>query len=165
MGLILILCIIAACTLCGHALAGTAEHRKQLLESILSALRMLRIQLNSMTRLEDALAATQLPLFISVSKKLQFERSAWDAWSKVRHPEHIHKCKASCLTEQDLFALDRLFTHLGICSREEQTDSIQGCIASLEEAHSQAKERSDQVGRLYPSLGFLAGLALSILMI
>ena len=161
----LMLCVIAACTFCGHALTRVSERRTQLLESLLCALRILRIELSGMISLGVALSETHCSLFLSVSEKLSSDKSAFEAWRNVRKSECIRGCKADCLTTQDLLALDRLFSRLGTCCCEEQNESILNCIASLEESYAQAKEHSCQIGKLYTSLGFLAGLAITILLI
>lgn len=165
MKLFLILSVIAACTFCGHALAGAAVRRKQLLEALLRALRILRIELNGMAHLGEALSSTQLPLFLCVREKLSSEKNAFDAWCNTRGSECIRGHYADCLTSSDLLILDRLFSCLGTCSREEQSEMILHCISSFEESYNQAKDHSCQIGKVYTSLGFLSGLALTILLI
>lgn len=166
MRIALMACAVAACTMCGHALAGSAERRRKMLCDLLRGLRQLRIELGSVRNpLEYALRQTEFPLFISVANALSHEKNVSDAWSSVRDRECRRGGKADCLASDDLSALDRLFDHLGASGQESQLESLQSCILFLEESLSDAKERSAQIGKLYASLGFLAGLALAILMI
>jgi len=163
---ILIICIISVCTLCGYTLSGTTERRKKLLTEILRALSILNIELGTMLNpLETALKHTKLPLFKYVANELSSAECVLDAWINVRNRERIRGHHADCLTARDLSALDRLFEQLGSTGREEQNQTVCSCILSLEESMAEAKDRAAQVGKLYVSLGFLAGIALVIIMI
>lgn len=163
---ILLIFIVVSCTMCGHALAGTIERRKRMLADLLTALRKLQIALTSMLEpLEEALKRTHFPLFEAVAERLPWERCAADAWDTVQNKECKRGGKADCLAPCDLSALDGLFEHLGMNGREEQAEAIQSCILVLEESLAETKERAAQTGKLYTSLGFLAGLSLAVLMI
>ena len=83
----------------------------------------------------------------------------------MRDSEAARGKSADCLLEQDLAPLDRLFEHLGECSRAEQEEAIRTCIGRMESALSKARERSVQISRLYTSVGLLTGLAIVVIMI
>lgn len=158
-------CVVVACAMCGRSLAGAAERRCRILTDLLAALRRLRIEIGSMLEpLQGALIRTDFPLFSAVAQGLKAAESASAAWLLVKERESRRGGSADCLTQHDLAALDRLFENLGESGRESQAEAIGGCIASVEASLIEAKERSEQVGKLYTSLGFLMGLALAVLM-
>ena len=162
----MVICAVASSTMCGHALAGAALRRKKLVAELLTAMRILRIEIASaLNSLEYSLKQTDQPLFVLVSENLASSSCVLDAWMTVRNRECVHGGCADCLSPRVLSALDRLFEQLGISGREEQAESVHNCILTLEESYAESKERAAQVGKLYTSLGFLAGLSLSILMI
>lgn len=164
--LALAVCITVACALCGRSIAGAAFRRCRLLQALIEALRMLKVQSVSMLEpLEVALRRTEQPLFVQTAQRLPSEASAGAAWRAVRDSETARGKSADCLLEQDLAPLDRLFEHLGECSRAEQDEAIRTCIGRMESALSEARERSVQISRLYTSVGLLTGLAIAVIMI
>ena len=164
--LILSICIILGFTLCGRSMAASAERRRRTLEDLLRSLRALQIQIcSSLEPLKSALLHTDFPLFKLVADKLTELGSAGEAWNIVRDSERQRGRMADCLTGQDIDMLNRLFLHLGESGLEDQHNSIADCIASAENLLNDAAERALQVGRLYTSIGFLAGLGAAILII
>lgn len=164
--IVLLICVIAACTLCGYAISESASRRKNLLGKLIGALRILRIEMyHRRIPLKDALAQTQFPLFHSIAESLEESETVFEAWEKIHKDTNVRGGATDCLMQNDRAALDRLFCHLGMSGCEEQAEAIDSCLYALQELLDEAKERVRQSSKLYSSLGFLTGLALAILMI
>lgn len=163
---VLLICMIAACTMCGYSLSGAAARRCMLLEELLRSLRTLRIQiLHLLEPLPAALDHTGFPLFCKTAERLNESESAKDAWHAVMKFECAKGRQADCMNERDISALDKLFEQLGVSGCEAQNEAISGCILYIEETLTEAKEHRSQIGRLYTSIGFLAGLGAAIVLI
>lgn len=158
-------CIVAACTLCGRSIAWSANRRCKLLEELVNALRMLKVQsIGMLEPLEVALRHTDFPLFAMIAQQLPLAKCASDAWQIVRTQETRRGRSADCLMERETAALDRLFEHLGESGREAQEASIRTCIAAIEVTCTEASEQSAKMNQLYTSIGLLIGLAIAVLM-
>jgi len=164
--LMLLLAVVLAFAMCGRVLSGPAERRYKTLCELQRALRTLHIQVCCMLEpLQDALRQADFPLFLSVSDRLSAHESVMDVWRQVKRSECRRGKAADCLSEMDMNILDRLFSRLGSSGIEGQGDAIMGCISSVEAMLDEAKIRAAETGRLYTSLGFLAGLGAAILLI
>lgn len=158
--------IVVGCGLCGRSLAWGFSRRCRLLEEMLEALRMLRIQIVRMLEpLDRALRQCGSPIFARAADELSIAASVHDAWKAICARECRRGGVADSLVRQDLEALDKLFGQLGESGREAQDAAIRACVASLELALDAAHQRAATAGRLYTSVGFLTGLAIAVLMI
>lgn len=66
------------------------------------------------------------------------------------------------LKEEDLRVLDGLFENLGLSGRVDQRLLMEKVERELEEREKAARRDNDEHGKLYGSLGALAGLALAV---
>lgn len=166
MKIILAVCIVVAASVSGHLLAASAERRKRLLGELFGALKILRIHIvNASEPLNIALIQTNFPLFVLVSENLATSASVSEAWKIVRKTKCRRGGVGDCLAQQEIESMDRLFNHLGRSARSSQQESINACIASIEDILAEAGNRAEQVKKLYSSIGFLTGLAIVVMMI
>lgn len=160
--LTMVLFIIAACALCGYSLAGAANEREKFLSELVAALRRLRIYIVDMIMpVEQALKQTDFPVFSAVAARIEKDRSLFDVWRMMAGSEKI----LAVISDSERKVLDGLFEQLGESGRNLQDEMLRGCIRALELYAEEAKERAGKVCRLYTSVGFLMGLAITILLI
>lgn len=162
--LVAALCVMAACTMCGRAMAMSAERRYRFLLDTLHAIRALQIQIvHLLEPLERALRQTEFALFVRMAEKLAANVSAADAWREARNAERYNTTEY--LADEEMRCLDRMFEQLGRSGREAQEEAMAVCLSALESAMTDAQNRAKQVSKLYTSLGFLSGLSIVILII
>lgn len=158
--------VVVGCGLCGRSLAWSTVRRCRLLEETLEALRMLRIQIVHMLEpMDRALRQCGSTLFARTAEELSHSASVSEAWKAVRAHECRRGGSADSLLQRELDALDKLFGQLGESGREAQDAAIRACVISLETALDGARQRAATTERLYTSVGYLAGLAIAVLMI
>lgn len=158
------LCVMVACTMCGRAMAMSAERRYRLLMDTLRAVRALRIQIVCLLEpLERALRQTEFALFERMAEGLAANVSAADAWREARNADRRNGTEY--LADEEVRCLERMFDQLGRSGRDAQEEAMAVCLTALETALTDARERARQVSKLYTSLGFLSGLSIVILII
>lgn len=162
--LMLALCVIAACTMSGQAMAWSAERHCRQLAAAARAVRMLKIQIVSrLEPLERALLMTDFVPFEEWAKELASGKNDFD----VKKNACCKKMEdmLDCLSDGELRCLNQMFEKLGRSGRETQRETLNACITELETAQAEAGDRARKVSKLYATIGFLSGITIVILTI
>ncbi len=158
--------IVAACGLCGAALARAEERRWRMLRDTVSGLKRLRVQIVHLREpLARALKQSGAQLLAATAEHLDGAPCAAEAWRQTWSVAGSRGGAGDCLSAQDVRALERLFDRLGESGCADQDAAIRACAAELEEAAENARQRAMATSRLYTSLGLLLGLALAVLVV
>lgn len=152
------------CFLIGRALADAQSRRVQALGEWREALERLHLtMLEHLTPLTQALLASSCASMRAVGERMQAERCSPDAaWQDVRAQWRARGQALDCLEGSDFQALDRLFEGLGETGRSSQQRLLDQTTEELSLLQQAARQKLKEQGKLYGSLGALAGLALSI---
>ena len=109
-----------------------------------------------------ALNETESGLFHDVAAQTErFSLAA--AWKSVRAAAVKRGGALDSLEPADLGILDSLFSALGATGREDQRRLLEGSATALQQQAEAAQARLGEKGRLYTTLGLLAGAALVML--
>ena len=166
MRVLLAICVVAGCTLCGRSMAGAARRRRELLEQLAGGIA--RLELQMVDRLEPirrALQAAGCPLFDEVAGRMDPGGSAMEAWRDVCARERSRRGSIDALTDGDIAALDGLFEGLGESGRDAQRLLLESSEKELRARLESARRQAADTSRLYGSLGFLTGLTLALIVI
>lgn len=151
---------------CGRAMAGARRLRHLRLDALTGAVARLSLHmLEGLLPLKEALARTDDPVFAAVSAQLSEGRAARAAWEAAKPALTARGGALAALTDADTAALDRFFEGAGRVGLDEQRLLLEETRAALARQADVARALSRDQSRLYGSLGLLAGLAFSILLI
>lgn len=166
MRFVLALCVVAACTLCGNAMAAAARRRVRLLEALIQGLKRLRLHMISMFEpVRHALMASDCEILGAVGGNMAPGLSAARAWAATRAAARRKGGALDALDPEDLRALDGMFDQLGESGRDQQDLLIGGACAALERQLEAARRRTAEADRLYVSLGALTGLMIALILL
>ena len=166
MRLMLALCLVLGCTMCGRAAAGAARRRVETLEDLLRGVRRLKHNMTHMLEtVERALRAADCPILDRVSDALEPGGGAAEAWRRVLRRERRRGGLCDALTREDEMLLSRLFQQLGESGREAQEILLSDAIEEIKRALERARPRAAEAERLYGTLGVLAGLLIALVVI
>ena len=152
--------LVAVGAMAGRSLAGGEARRVQ-------ALRLLAADVS---RLTEAMLEKRLPLFeaLSLGESRAIRRAAEaggapnDAWTAAREGEARRGGELDALERADLAPLDELFARVGGEGLARQRELLTTAAEGLRTRCEKAAQARDERGRLYISLGALAGMALAI---
>ena len=148
--------------LCGKALSDAARLRARTLRALMEDVRLIRVHMVSMFEpVPDSLARASADLLRQVAEGMRGGHSAAGAWKAIRPAAGVRYA----LDREDREALDALFDQLGESGRESQDALLTGAAEKLERLADAAEERARAAGRLYGTLGLLAGLLLAVIAI
>lgn len=151
--------VVIFCALAGKSFGGANARRVKMLAEIMDALQMLRVHmLDRLMPLEAAMCRSQSKLLNEIGDALG-NAGAASAWQDVKARELRRGGLLDCLTLRDIEVLDCLFSALGSTGRREQRPVIDSAIKELGLLEAAARSESGEKGRLYTTLGALAGVA------
>lgn len=154
--------IIAVCAYIGFAAGEEAKHRQRLLEETASALELLKSEICfSDTELKkafiniDRVTDTE-GIFARAAERIE-EEGISRAWNRA--------VESAGLDEEDEHVLKLLSSKIGKTDSEGQRRHIEYTASLLRERARDAKEIYEKNGKIYRSVGFLAGAAAVLLLI
>lgn len=150
----------------GRMLAGTQERRTRVLCDVLAGVRRLGVEmLDRRLPVRDALEACGGGIFLETAREMTGGAPPGEAYLRAEKRLSGRGAQMDCLEEGDLAALRRLFSALGESGVQAQRLMIQEACEELERLAHQARRKKEEHGKLYASLGALAGLALALLLL
>ena len=153
----------AACALAGRAVAGACVRRARTLAALIDGVQKLRLDmLDRLLPLREALSGGH-PAMRSVSESMT-GCGAMAAWRRAQGALTARGGALDCLTAPDLEALNELFEGLGESGAARQRILLSGAEETLVKLRREADKKAQEESKLYATLGFLAGLSLSILL-
>jgi len=163
--------LVAAFSLVGLSVAENFRRRPQELRELLTALQLLETEVmygavplpDALARIEQFSGGPIRELFAGVRRSLCSGqgRTAGEAW----HASLAAVFPGSALTDTDRAILDNFGCSLGISDRDDQVKHIALAREQLKREEALATEEGIRCGRLWKSLGFLAGLAVCLAII
>ena len=154
--------VICFCTMTGRMFAGRNSRRARMLAELMDAIQLLRVHmLDRLLPMKAALERSQ-SFALNETGAAMDGTSAAAAWQIVKERQLRRGGKLDCLSARDIDVLDKLFESLGTTGISEQRPIIDGTIKELGLLEAAAKAECNEKGRLYTTLGALAGVALVI---
>lgn len=158
--------ILASCAGIGKVLSNVRRQRLELLEELLTAMRVLRLRmLNSMEPLGILLRKSDSRLFQRLGDSLWEGGGVNEGWRTLRDQERRRNGMLASLSAEDMCILDEFFADLGKSGREEQNELFSCVIARTEEMQIQAKHGYADASKLYTALGTLIGIGICVLIV
>lgn len=158
--------ILLACAGVGRTLSNARRRRVELLNELLTAMRVLRLRmLNSMEPLGILLRKSDSRLFQDLGNGLWEGGGLDDCWRERRAVEARRGGMLDSLTEGDLNVLDGFFQNLGRSGRDEQCALFSSVIGQMEEAQTHARHRYADASKIYTALGTLIGIGICVLIV
>ena len=155
--------MVAGCFWMGKALCFAGHSRAKTLSELTQVLRRLQVRmLEEIMPLQDALSSMDSPLTRGVAAQMRPNEPLDAAWKRAREALCRRGGMLDSLREEDLRVLDGLFENLGLSGRMDQRLLMEKVERELEELEKAARRANDEHGKLYGSLGALAGLALAV---
>lgn len=152
-----------ASMLAGRAVAGACVRRAQTLGALIEALKKLEVDmLDRLLPLREALQGGHAAMR-AVAEAMK-GCPASEAWRRAGAALTARGGALDCLTAPDMTALTELFDGLGASGAAQQRILIGGALESLEALRGEADRKAREESKLYATLGLLAGLSLSILL-
>ena len=160
---LLALVAIGSGAMIGYVCAAPFYRRARTLRQLQSAvLRLNSLMLEAGESAVRALNETESGLFHDVAAQTErFSLAA--AWKSVRTAAVKRGGALDSLEPADLGILDSLFSALGATGRKDQRRLLEGSATALQQQAEAAQARLGEKGRLYTTLGLLAGAALVML--
>lgn len=158
-------CLLSICgLLAGRALSSSTARRVKELNALRDALSPLESKmLGELLPLSDALRAMRHETLTHVADLMeQKPLSVKEAWAEASDKAFSRSGTLDCLTKEDRAQLDSFFSELGMSGRAEQKALIERTRDALKILHDDALVRAKETGKLYSTLGALAGMALAI---
>lgn len=151
-----------ACMLAGRAAAGARVRRAATLAALIEGLKRLEIDmLDKLLPLKEALMnGHAVPRAVAEAMR---GCGAAEGWRRSRAALAARGGPLDCLTAEDLAALDALFDGLGATGSAQQRILIRGALEALAALRGEADRKAREESKLYSTLGLMAGLSLSIL--
>jgi hypothetical protein len=115
--------------------------------------------------LHEALAGCGFVPFDRVAENMAQGASPGDGWQMACVQLKPRGQMLDCMDEQDGAALNRLFSALGSGGAQAQRVLLDEAGESLARLAEGARKKRDEQGRLYATLGALAGMALAVMLI
>jgi len=163
---ILAVIVISGCTLCGKALAASAERHYRTIMNTIDALRLLRILIvERLEPLENALNKSGSAIFEQTARMLAQCSSVYEAWNLTRGEISVRGRVGDSLGPREYEALDALFSQLGGSGRAAQETAITACIEAFSLNRDEARTGAVASRKMYLSIGFLTGTAIVVLFI
>ena len=149
----------------GRMLAGAQMRRTQTLEALRSGVRRLEAEmLERRMPLADALEMSGDRLFEATAEEMRAGEAPFEAYERAAERLRVRGGALDSLEEGDMAALSRLFEHLGDGSVQSQRLLLRDAEEELGRLAIQARNRRQEYGKLYTSLGALGGGALALLL-
>ena len=146
----------------GHALGSARKQRVTQLCAMRQALGYLGVNmLEKLLPLRQALSLSESPALGKVAAAMEGLGPA-QAYLSVKDQLIARDGPLSCMEEEELGVLGRLFAQLGATGASEQRLLLREASAQLERIEGRARVKADEQARLYGTLGLLAGLALAV---
>lgn len=170
----IILCVlmVAAGTAGGFIMAGRLSMRRQILDSLIYSLEIMRNEIYyTHERLEKIAGRTAA---VSEGASAQFFRNfagrlaenadtgASDVWHSAVEGTFPQGC---VLKERDIEALDSAGTRLGKTDVSDQCSNLERTIRELSLRYSEAEKDEAEKSRLYKTLGTSAGILAAVMII
>lgn len=146
-------------------MASAQERRAQTLKELLEAVRRLTVEmLERRMPLADALEACGAELCARTAVQMRMGATPAQAYARSIGAFRERGGRLDSLDEEDMTALKRLFDHLGEGGVQTQRLVLREAEEELERLSERARSRHQEYGRLYTSLGGLAGIAVALMM-
>lgn len=158
--------ILLSCAGIGKALSNVRRQRLELLEELLTAMRVLRLRmLNSMEPMGILLRKSDSALFRRLGNSLWEGGGISESWRALRERERRKNGALASLSTEDMRILDDFFADLGRSGRDEQNELFSCAIARTEEMQLNAKHVYADASKLYTALGTLIGIGICVLIV
>lgn len=158
--------LTGAGALIGRAFSSAARRRASELHSLAGAISQLsRLMIDMKLPLPEALSRAGHELFAKAGMLLseQSGASPGECFTEAYNSMAARGQPLDCLLEPDGEALYNMFAALGAGSARSQAAMLAASADEVRALSEAAAKKRDEQGKLYMSLGALAGLALSIL--
>ena len=163
--------VLAFFVMIGGAMAGREvalrmKRRVFVLERLSSGLALMRsAMLIRREPLAEALRASANEIFEKMAELLSPGVNAVEAWRKIAGQMRKRGEEWDCLTDSEIGVLDNLFAQIGCVPADAVDLEIRSCIAALDIAQKEAREKAETACKLYAAIGGLSGLAAAVLLI
>lgn len=161
--------IIIGCGYIGITFSSRYDSRINQLRGLMTAMRTLEFEIcmnnsvlpEALRRAGEAGGAVSGSIFIRCADELEFQRGETvdSLWRNSVIGSNL------CLDSETIKLLCEFGITLGSGSRDAESANIKAVLLRLEEAESEAAARRAKNSALYRSLGFAAGMLLSILLL
>jgi len=149
----------------GKMLAGTQARRADTLREALNGVRRLGVEmLEKRTPVREALASCG-GVYAETARRMEGGAPPGEAYEEAVGAMRDRGGLLDSLEEGDLTALKRLFGGLGAGGLQAQRLVLNEAAEELERLTGQARRKTEEHGKLYTSLGALAGLAAALLLL
>ncbi len=151
----------------GRAFAASHMRAADALGMLMDDLQLLRsMTLERLLPMHSALAEMRFkPLRLAGEHMRRSSISAYDAWALVCDSERKRGGSLEYMTDDDASEVSKLFQALGSLSRRDHEAQYSQALSRLGKCEEAARQRGREKLRLYASLGALAGLAVSVMLI
>ena len=149
----------------GRMMACTQARRAETLRAVLAGTRRLSVEmLERRTPVREALAACG-GAFAETAGQMEGGAPPGEAYEQAIIAMRERGGLLDSLEEGDLAALRRLFSGLGEGGLQAQRLVLNEAAEELERLAGQARRKKEEHGKLYTSLGALAGLAAALMLL
>lgn len=161
-------CVLTACCgLAGRSLAASCFRRAQTLQSLGEAVEILKVHmLDRLAPLGEALKATGHPALLQIAQVMGEQGGGANAaWQSLKGHLTSRGQLFDSLSSEDVAELDALMGGLGLSGASQQRVLLDASHKSFNRLTEAARKKAQEQGKLYTSLGLLAGLSLAIILL
>ncbi len=151
----------------GRAFASSHMRAADAIRMLMDDLQLLRSStLERLLPMHGALAETRFkPLRLTGEHMQKSGVSAFDAWALVCESERGRGGSLEYMSDDDVTEVSKLFRALNSLGRRDHEAQYSQALSRLGKCEEAARQRGREKLRLYASLGALAGLAVSVMLI